>query len=88
MNPLKEKEYQQIVEEAAITSEEMDQACEAFATQDQKEKAKALTSKVIYEYSGFLNSVSQTDKMEAVRALGPQIANIEDKLACLQEAPE
>ena len=88
MTLIKEKEYQQICIDAAITQDEIDQACDSFALHDQIEKAKGMLSQILFKYSLFLASVSQEDKMNVVRNLGPRIATLEEALTKLQEAPE
>jgi hypothetical protein len=88
MNFLKEKEYRKIAKAAGRIEYEINQASEPTTSHDKIEKAKRATGKILFHYATFLDGITPEEKKNVVRTLGPRIANLEEGLAHLQEAPE
>jgi hypothetical protein len=88
MNAMIKQEVDQIMTVISDINEEIELACEDYATTKQIDEAKTLTAQIISKYNNLLKGVVSEEKAEVIRGIGLKIAELEGKLSRLQEAPE
>ena len=78
-----ESEIGQLTNDLEEASEELDLAADDDATAEEIAEAKALTSKVLSNYTSLLSRLDVNDKTEVQRAIGLKVVKIEALLGML-----
>ncbi|MBI1823330.1 MAG: hypothetical protein HY200_01840 [Nitrospirae bacterium] len=88
MEALIKKEVERIILVIMNLNDDIEMACDTYSSLNQVDDIKAQAHEVLSKYNNLLSKASPEEKNDLTRGVGTKIAELEEHLSRLKEAPE